>query len=760
MAVPAADPYASALEQLTEFGLALDVVEADGRVHRVPHQEDRAGKKNGWYVAFEIALDSGELIIVGAYGWWKEGATYHLRVSRRGLSDQQKRLIAARRRDIAKRVAAERVQLAKEAAQRAAKIWSALPQEGASKYLQRKGVLAYGVRFTQGAVVVPLRTCPDDLVGLQFIDGDGSKRFLTGTAKSGAYHLIGNPPTAGVILAVCEGYATGASVHRAMGWTVAVAFDAGNLKPVTRTLERRYPGCRMVLCADDDQTTAGNPGVTKAREAAAMAGGKLAIPEFAAPGGGDWNDLHAAEGLDALRQQLAGIWADEKGNGQTSGQAPGRIIQGGFPGSEWFDYLRRSATGAIRVSSYNTRLILDNDPAWRDVLGWCCFSHQIVKRIDPPLAYSSAGPWEDGDDVELRFWLAGRYDIEPRGQDLADAVLGAAKAKPFHPVCDYLDACRWDGRQRLDTWLYDYLGVDPAAMEGDPDDAERYIELVGSMWLIQAVSRVRNPGDKADSVLILEGDQGQGKSTALRILFGDEWFSDTPVDIGSKDSYEALRGLWCLEMAELDALSKADSRRAKAFFSSPRDRYRLPYGHRAMLFTRQCVVAGTTNEFAHLKDYTGNRRYWSVSTNNLKLDALARDRDQLWAEADYRYRQGEHWWPHADDLRLFRDQQEARMDVDVWESLIIEYLRERIERSVPEERTEVFVSMAQIMAEALYIDKGSMRRPEQTRIGQIVHRIGWKNCRPVIAGDRVCGYSPSREYLKERGFLLMEEENT
>ncbi|MFP4063370.1 MAG: VapE domain-containing protein, partial [Halochromatium sp.] len=752
-----------------------DEFTADGQLHRVSHREDRAGKHNGWYVAHRLRLDRGDEVIVGAYGWWKEGGTHKIKLNLRGLSDAEKRQIAARRRDAEKRARRAREQLAKEAAERANRLWPKLPEEGGSDYLTRKQVTAWGVRFSRGTLVIPLRTSPDDLVGLQFIDADGTKRFLTGTAKQGAFHLLGPRPQPGDTLGIAEGYATAASVRAAMGWSVACVFDCGNLIAAMRNLQRQLPGVQLVVCADNDCASPGNPGVTKGREAAAKLRARFAVPVLADGSSGDFNDLHVSEGLEAVRAQIDAALGEQapqatpnpatSTEGGAGGNPPayGNVVQGRFPGSDWRDRLIRSDKGNIKPTAFNTRLILEHDPAWQDVLGWCEFSHQIIKRRDPPLEHASRGPWDDTDDAELRYWLPERYDgIEPRGQDLADAVIGAARARPFHPVCDYLDGLHWDGRARLDTWLMEYLGCAPVpeecAHEGAAqteearkqyDEGHHYLTLVGSLWLIQAVSRVRSPGLKADAVLILEGEQGRGKSTALRVLFGDDWFSDTPIDIGSKDSYEALRGLWCMELAELDALSKADSRRAKAFFSSPKDRFRLPYGKRSTLFTRQCVVAGTTNEFAHLKDYTGNRRYWSATVGKIDLEALAEDRDQLWAEADHRFRQREPWWPRKEDEHLFRDQQEARMDIDVWESVIVEFLNGLMRDAMPGQRHRVQVTMATLMEQALNIDRGSMRRPEQTRVGQIMHRLGWVNTRPRVNGKREYGYRPSAGYIAQ-----------
>jgi putative DNA primase/helicase len=557
---------------------------------------------------------------------------------------------------------------------------------------------------------------------------------------------------------VGEGYATCASVRMATQWSAVIAYDAGNLLEVARALVRRYPGVRLVLLADDDHATPGNPGVSKATAAAKVVRGQVAVPRFASSApdrGTDWNDLHVAEGLEQVRDQLLALRAEWEQAAPPAQPRPAGagVIDGHFPGVEWVRRLQLTDKGQVRATSFNTRLILENDPAWRDVLGWCEFSHTIQKKTAPPLRHAARGEWEDADDAGLRYWLAERYGIEPKGQDLADAVNGAAMDNAFHPVCDYLDALIWDGVPRLYRWLRYYLGAGEESLPEDEVALEqgRYLELVGTMYLIQAVSRVRRPGLKADAVLILEGPQGRGKSTALRQLFGDDWFSDTPIDIGSKDAYESIRGLWGFEMAELDSLNKADSTRAKAFFSSPRDRFRMPYGHRAKNYNRQCVIAGTTNHYSHLKDYSGNRRFWSVGVGDIDLEALARDRDQLWAEADHRYRAGQAWWPEQDDLPLFEEQQDARLDADVWETVIQQWLKEQLLLVPPAARPQYTVTAAELMAFALKVEMGMMRRPEQTRVGLIMAGLGWRPCRLGRGAERMRGYRPGTAYLASMG---------
>jgi predicted P-loop ATPase len=183
--------------------------------------------------------------------------------------------------------------------------------------------------------------------------------------------------------------------------------------------------------------------------------------------------------------------------------------------------------------------------------------------------------------------------VETTGQ----AIEAVAPDRSFHPVRKYLRDLQWDGKARLQSWLADFLGVDPSP----------YAAAVGSRWMISAVARVFVPGCKADCCLILEGEQGIRKSTALRVL-AQPWFTDEIADLGSKDAALQTRGVWVIEIAELDSLARSDVGRIKAFMSRGSDRFRPPYGKRPIDSPRQCVFAGSVNHGTYLRDETLLRR--------------------------------------------------------------------------------------------------------------------------------------------------------
>lgn len=208
---------------------------------------------------------------------------------------------------------------------------------------------------------------------------------------------------------------------------------------------------------------------------------------------------------------------------------------------------------------------------------------------------------------------------------LREAVLYLAQQRRFHPVRDYLDGLTWDGTARVERWTVAYLGAEDTA----------YHRHVGRVLLLGAVRRVRRPGCKFDTMVVLEGPQGAGKSSALRILaVKPEWFTDhLPLDENKVRLAEALQGNWIVEASELEGLRKADVAKLKTFLSSQEDKVRMAYAHKVSLLPRQCVIVGTTNDERYLRDDTGNRRYYPLKTGRIDLAGLREVRDKLWAEA-------------------------------------------------------------------------------------------------------------------------------
>jgi predicted P-loop ATPase len=234
--------------------------------------------------------------------------------------------------------------------------------------------------------------------------------------------------------------------------------------------------------------------------------------------------------------------------------------------------------------------------------------------------------------------------------------------------------------------------------------------------LIAAVARIYEPGCKVDTVPIFEGVQGARKSTAVKALF-DPWFSDELADLGSKDAAMQTRGVWGIEVSELDAMSRMEVSRIKSFITRTTDRFRPPYGSRIIESPRSCVFWGTTNSEGYLKDETGGRRFWPIKVGRINVDLLQQMRDQLWAEAVVLYGARVPWWltkkeAQADAERHQRD----RYVGDPWDKAIAEYVETASEVSIDEVNLEIGrcgqseKSWSRLSEQNLRVDKWSVCR--------------------------------------------------
>jgi putative DNA primase/helicase len=265
------------MDAMAAAGLApakpLELI-ADEKIHRYRGPDDKAGKNNAWYV-----LHAGPPRFA-SFGTWKDpGAVHYWReASSKPLTHAERAGNQRRNQAMRDAHALEREAVHASARQKAAKLWAtARPATNAHPYLQRKAVHAFGIRQLRDMLLIPARDVHGELHTLQFISADGSKRFLTGGKIAGCYFAIGKPRA---MLLLAEGLSTGSTLHMATGEAVAVCFSCGNLLPVAKALRGKFPRMRLVVCADNDAHTAGNPGVTHARAAAKAVGGILVVPQF------------------------------------------------------------------------------------------------------------------------------------------------------------------------------------------------------------------------------------------------------------------------------------------------------------------------------------------------------------------------------------------------------------------------------------------------------------------------------------------------
>lgn len=406
-----------------------------------------------------------------------------------------------------------------------------------------------------------------------------------------------------------------------------------------------------------------------------------------------------------------------------------------IPLGAWRTGLQTSDRG-IKKSQYNITKIIHQHEDWQGVVAYDEFKHVIVKRSAVPtplngIAPDSSGEWTDIDTTTTIEWLEKLIGVSPSREMTLAAVAHSAHANRFHPVRDYLNSLHWDGHQRLPTLLARFFGAAETA----------YTAEIGKRFLIAAVARVMRPGCKVDTMLVLEGKQGAKKSSAMRALFGAEWFSDTMPNLtrGENEASLAIRGVWGQEMPELDALRGANVTAVKAFLSKQHDRARQPYAKCYQDYQRQCVFIGTTNDNHYLTDRSGNRRYWPVECGLIDLDGLRTCRDQFWAEAAVRFASNEPWWLDTADLdNLAREQQRERETREPWFELVAKWLADP--HVITQDgrkllRGEDGLSTADILMGALNLRPADIGPNPTQRIGYVMKKLRWQR-RQVRVGDR------------------------
>jgi len=319
-------------------------------------------------------------------------------------------------------------------------------------------------------------------------------------------------------------------------------------------------------------------------------------------------------------------------------------------------------------------------------------------------------PLDDKDLVLIKHYLSEKHYLEVSIRLIDEAVIVVADQNKKHPVRDYLKSLIWDGTERLKNWLTVALGV----VENP------YTSCVGQKTLVAAVARVYEPGIKFDSMLILEGTQGIGKSTAVKTI-GEPYYAAIPITDRDKDTVAMMQGVWIGEVEEMVCFRREDLEHVKAFLSRQSDKVRLAYRRNPEEFPRQSVLIGTLNPAGdndYLRDQTGNRRFWPVRcTQKLTLEWLKENKDQLFAEAVVKYKAGEKLW--IDDpkvLEMVRREQEIRQSKDPWTYPISRFLLKHVN----------VVNAHQVLVDCLGIQIGKVTKSDQTRVGIIMSRLGWK----------------------------------
>lgn len=435
------------------------------------------------------------------------------------------------------------------------------------------------------------------------------------------------------------------------------------------------------------------------------------------------------------------------------------VTTGETPAKNWVELLVRNLDGALEKSIENVCIILENDPRFAEKLYRDDFTH--APMVAAPLPWPSATneyprKWDDTDRAFLLKAMEKALGFKVQAHlDAATDVVSATHA--VHPVRAYLNSLHWDGVPRLDRIFVDYLGA---------LDTE-YVRAVSRKAFVAAVARVFEPGIKYDTMLILVGAQGKGKSTVLAKM-GGAWFSDSLGSMGDKEAMENIQGKWILEVPELQAMARSEVNAVKSFMTKRDDHFRAAYGHYTATHKRQCVFFGTTNDHDCLRDSTGGRRFWPV---DIDLQTRAKnvfteldgERDQLWAEAMMWWRMGETIYLPADIEVVAAEVQEQHREADPLEAVIVEY----VNKPVPENWAKLTIdqrrsylaggfvydgqlvlrdriSAIEVWCEAFGKNKADMRRRDAVEINAALSKLPeWERRSPAPAGP---------DYGNQKGF--------
>jgi len=431
--------------------------------------------------------------------------------------------------------------------------------------------------------------------------------------------------------------------------------------------------------------------------------------------------------------------------------------------TDWLKKLEYNKRGELENTLSNLLLILKNDENLKAI---------VFNQLSDGMEIAGEVPWKhpskfwrDADDAQLVSYIDLTYGtFSARNYDIAVAKI--ADDRSYHPIRGFLEELpEWDLVERLDTLLINYLGA---------EDNE-YIRAVTRKTLVGAIARVMHPGCKFDTMLVLNGPQGIGKSTLIGKLGGD-WYSDSLhlADTKDKTAAEKLQGYWILEIGELAGLRKAEVDTLKGFISKQNDIYRASFGRRATPHLRQCVFIGTTNaENGYLRDTTGNRRFWPVRVPGdgiLKVWDMTREEMlQIWAEAKHRYGNKESLYLSTELSAMAEKEQRMAMESDEREGIIREYLDRKLPDSWKDmniyERRNYFngdefevkqdegtnerkrVCLMEIWCECFGNEKGKLKRQESNEIAAIMAKMdGWEKTDKVLKFGK--NYGDAKAYIR------------
>ena len=552
-------------------------------------------------------------------------------------------------------------------------------------------------------------------------------------------------------------FATGSTVAGAVIYDDdQFLYSHHNTDPCGGQLVNAFDLVRLHKFHDLDETAKDGTPVHKLPSYTAMS--KLAMQDKAVVA-----ELNAARAQESAQNVFADLMQNEdKGKQELTDLSPNALTD-----VEWMktSTLRYDDNGRVKPTLDNMLKILVHDQALSGRIAYDRFgSRYVAKGALPWNMQPGTRLWTDADDAGLRWYLENKYDVTGRDK-VQDAMIMCAEQNGFNEVLDYLKSLKWDGVPRLDTLFIDYLGAEDNV----------YTRTVARKSLTAAVARAYEPGCKYDTMPILVGRQGAGKSTLIRTI-GKKWYADGLSTFEGKEAAESIQGKWIIEAGEMAGYTRAEENASKQFLSRQVDVFRQAYGRRTQEYPRRCVFFGSSNQYEFLKDITGNRRFWPIDieaqkpTKNVYVN-LPGEVDQIWAEAVVRYKNGESLIIEDNEaaLKIAETAREAHMESNSKQGLINEFLLQKVPKNwntmsrtarrtfltmgshTPDEELEYRdrICAVEVWYECFGQDPARMKKTDTREINQILMDSLYTE-----GGSKVMRFG---EYGKQRGFKINQE---
>jgi putative DNA primase/helicase len=366
---------------------------------------------------------------------------------------------------------------------------------------------------------------------------------------------------------------------------------------------------------------------------------------------------------------------------------------------------------SILANLNNAVTIIEQDPTFCDV--W--FDEFLQRK----LTGSPPREWTDADDISLTLRFQREKGIRKMSREtVTQAVTEIAFRNKKNCVRDWIEFLVWDGEPRIEHFFEDHYGA----------PASDYTRCASRNFWISMVARVHRPGCQVDNMIVLEGPQGIRKSSSMRVI-GGSYYAEQNENVAHKDFFQNLQGKLLIEISEMDSFSRSEVARVKQVITTTSDRYRESYGRNAADHPRQCIFVGTTNRDDWNRDETGARRFWPIVCSDIDLDGIAANRDQLFAEAVFRFKSGETWWEMPADET--RNQQDSRYVAPAWADPITRYIEnERFRIGEHWEWTRraenlTELAVAEVLEHALEIPRGQWNKASEMRVAEALRHLGW-----------------------------------